>query len=1663
MAIARALRQPAARVALAYLAISWLWILASDTLVNLALGQDLGALAQTYKGLAFVAVTSLALYLLARRHFSTAQPHPDRVAIPRPWLPPAVFALMALGLIATGLFVFHMQRQHILETAEEQLRAVGTLREEQIEEWLADARANAHYFGQRSLLVEEFEAWVAAGGQDPVRLARIQRRLASIRDDYGYRDVSLFDRQGQYRISLQPNEHLAEHRPEALGVIARDEPLLVDFHLHGPNHEPAVGMMAPLAVGSGAGQRSVGALFFSLPARQGLFGRLSRWPGPSPSGETVLMRREGDGLRALFASRAPSRQGLGALFPRPDPRMSAFRVNQGERGVLRDAVDYAGKPVLAYGSPVKGTPWILVTKLDRAEVERPMNRLARATALVVALLLAASGLATWLWWRAQSSSQQAQLLGKELERQVLAKRYDTLSRYASDVILLTDDSGLILEANERVQGLYGYTREELIGQHSTLLLPPGTQEDFHRRRTETLAAGQLLFEAEHQRKDGSRFPVEVNAHVIELHGLRHGHLTIRDISERQAAAEQLRMQAMVLDQIQDQITLTDLAGRITYVNDALCRNTGFARDQILGQDVSVFGNDPGADASQAQIARATLGDGHWQGRIIMVTADGGKIFIDLRTTLIRDAHDQPVCMVGVGNDITQRLRAEQELSEREARYRAVIETSPDGFWMLDREGRLLEVNDAYCQRSGYRREELLGKAISDLDAREDAAEAARHALQVMETGSALFEALHRAKDGSVWLVEVNTTYSPIQGGRFFVFLRDVHRRNRADALLRTRLQLSDRALKDSLDSLMKAALDAAERFTGSRIGFFHFVDPDQETIALQAWSSNTVDKMCTIEAQRQAKGQHYPVSKAGVWADAIRQRQPIMHNDYELLAGRQGLPPGHAPVLRELVVPILRADRVVAVLGVGNKASPYDQDDVAVTEQLASMVMDVVDRKRAEEDLARSNARLLEAQRIAKLGNWEFDVVNGEVTWSPQVYVITGLDPNRTPPDFEAHGKLLHPDDFPIFERDVARALNDGTPYVHELRVVRPNGEIRHMWATGQVAKNADGRVTRLYGTIQDVTERKQAEARLDLAMHFDALTGLPNSRWLLPHLAENMAGPESGRHALLVLNVDRFAQLNESLGRDAGDRALVALARRWSALLPDGSILVRLDADQFAVLWQGGPTAPEAGLANSNLEVFELAEALLASMAEPVPLGEQAPAVALTLSVGVALYPDDAGDATTLLHAAEDAMRNAKAEKGNQFRFYDRRHAQAAVEWFETEGALRLALAEGGLYLDYQPQVDAFNGQVVAAEALIRWRRNGESIPPGRFIHVVEATDLAEPVSRWVLHTACRQARQWLERQHPLRVAVNIFSDHVTSGHLLEDVGQALAESGLPARLLELEVVESSLLANPEVATQTLRQLKELGVGLALDDFGTGYSSLGYLKNYPFDVLKIDQLFARNVNRDAEDAAIVRSTISLGHNLGMRVLAEGIETTPQLRFMARYGCDALQGYLMSRPIPADELETLLAKRPDLRPDGATDGEHTRGILVVEDEPLEAELLAMDLESEGYRVHLCEDMEGALRILGRERIDLVLSDHYLRGETTGVQLLRKLLRLFPDIPRVMMSGTEDKSVVVDAVNQAGIRAFLPKPIDPESLRDTLAAILREGEVSAPGSALLKKA
>ena len=450
-------------------------------------------------------------------------------------------------------------------------------------------------------------------------------------------------------------------------------------------------------------------------------------------------------------------------------------------------------------------------------------------------------------------------------------------------------------------------------------------------------------------------------------------------------------------------------------------------------------------------------------------------------------------------------------------------------------------------------------------------------------------------------------------------------------------------------------------------------------------------------------------------------------------------------------------------------------------------------------------------------------------------------------------------------------------------------------------------------GTGSDITERKQAEQRVHHVAQHDALTGLPNRSLLQDRLRQAVA--YANRNGLpvwvMLIDLDRFKFVNDSMGHKAGDVLLMTIAARLKSALRDTDTVARLSGDEFVIVLS---EHPDQKLAE------HIVQRVMDSVARPLMLGTHE--FFVTCSVGVAVYPLHNAPAESLIEHADIAMYHAKKRGRNNYQFYTPAMNEEALERIKIEGALRNALERNEFVLHYQPQVHLGSGEIVGMEALIRWRHPELGmVAPNRFIGVAEETGLIVPIGAWVMRTACAQNMAWQQAGlGNLRVAVNLSARQFVAADLVPSLEAVLADTGLAPACLEIELTESLFMSDITPAVETLHRIKALGVNLSIDDFGTGYSSLSYLSRFPIDVLKIDRSFVNDIGTGIHQSPIVASIITLAHNLKLAVIAEGVETLAQLDYLRSQGCDEMQGYYFSRPLPADEFEQLLRQGRSLPP-----------------------------------------------------------------------------------------------------------------------------------------------
>ena len=574
-------------------------------------------------------------------------------------------------------------------------------------------------------------------------------------------------------------------------------------------------------------------------------------------------------------------------------------------------------------------------------------------------------------------------------------------------------------------------------------------------------------------------------------------------------------------------------------------------------------------------------------------------------------------------------------------------------------------------------------------------------------------------------------------------------------------------------------------------------------------------------------------------------------------------------------------------------------------------------------DVANHQASLETAQRIAHLGSWEWNLQRNEVYWSPETFRILGLAPNAVTPSVDRFLAQVHADDRAAAEQAISDLVRTGEFSGRLVRVVRPDGSVRHVQLQGLGAFDARGAINQLAGTIQDVTELKEAEQRIRHLAYYDRATGLPNRQFFTERLAQALALAKRhhGQLGVLALDLDQFKRINDTLGHTTGSELLAAVARRLADAVrdadtlgrPDGEspvpveasdVIARLEGDEFCLLI--------TDLAQYH-DAAKVARRLLQELRKPFRVGQRE--MVITASIGLALYPLDGEDADSLLKNAGAAMHFAKEQGRDNYQFYSRAMNATALQKLSMESQLRKALERTEFLLHFQPKIQLASGQIVGLEALIRWRHPELGlVRPGDFIPVAEETGLIVPIGDWVLRSACLQNQAWRSAGYPsVHVAVNIASPHFRQGGLVASVAAALKESALDPALLEVELTESMLMHNVDATLITLSQLKDMGVRLAIDDFGTGYSSLSYLKRFPLDTLKIDRSFVKDLPHDPEDAAITRAIIAMAHSLKLAVVAEGVETAEQLAFLQQHGCEVVQGFLFSEPVGAENLGAMLA------------------------------------------------------------------------------------------------------------------------------------------------------
>ena len=568
----------------------------------------------------------------------------------------------------------------------------------------------------------------------------------------------------------------------------------------------------------------------------------------------------------------------------------------------------------------------------------------------------------------------------------------------------------------------------------------------------------------------------------------------------------------------------------------------------------------------------------------------------------------------------------------------------------------------------------------------------------------------------------------------------------------------------------------------------------------------------------------------------------------------------------------------------------------------------------ASEMLNENQRALAASQRIAKLGNWVHDVTQERLTWSDQLFQILGYQPGEIEPTHHAFLSRVHIDD----RNRVDAWIHQNTEFLDSAsidhKVVLPNNDVYSVRQQMECVRDKEGALIQLQAVVQDFTEVRLAEQKINQLAYYDSLTSLPNRVLFRDHLDNCLAIAKRKNLtlAVLFLDLDDFKRINDTLGHQVGDLLLQSVANRLQESLKgkqfelsnggikNDSMVARMGGDEFTIL------LPDV---NSVWDAKLLAKKIITDLSQSYAVAETE--IFTSPSIGISIYPDNGASAEDLLRNADMAMYSAKNAGKKMYKAHSKAMDAAAQKNYRIDASLRSALNNDEFTVFYQPQLDLATGRISAVESLIRWTSNYIGyVSPADFIPIAEENGLIVPIGEWVLRTSCAQAQEWNKTGFPVgKVAVNISVLQFARPDFPLTIERILDETGLPASQLELEITESLLASDTHGTVETLNKLKDIGVELSIDDFGTGYSSLSQLKNFPIDRVKIDQSFIQGVSYCRDDAAIARAIVAMSHSMKIKVLAEGVETVEQLDFLRANGCDEVQGYLISRPQPAADLE----------------------------------------------------------------------------------------------------------------------------------------------------------
>jgi diguanylate cyclase (GGDEF)-like protein/PAS domain S-box-containing protein len=973
------------------------------------------------------------------------------------------------------------------------------------------------------------------------------------------------------------------------------------------------------------------------------------------------------------------------------------------------------------------------------------------------------------------------------------------------------------------------------------------------------------------------------------------------------------------------ITRIDAAGHFIEVNQRFCHMLGYTRDELVGRparDVTVP-EDYGPGAVFREQARRGLAVAkvHTSEKRYL-HKDGSHLWARRTLSPAFDEHGKLRDAISIVEDITERKAAEEAARVERVLLRTIINALPDFVHVKDAHGRVQLGNTAWLASRGLTEAEVHGKTVFDMFPAAMAQRMDKQDRQVIATGAPVrdeeFPIVLRDHSGTAvtrWSATTKVPMRDEQGNIVGIvgFSRDITPRRRLERE-RAMQHAVARALSESR-SVQQTMPDLIHTICGAMewsYGAYWLWDTTSESLKRSAWWSD-------IEPEFDAADEVYwkeltTLYTTGLLGKAwLEQRATWVSDVAEMSGFRRAASCKKLGLRSAFAFPIVAADERVGIIEFfGRDAREADEALLEVSDAVSKQIGQFILRKEAEESLQESEQQLRAVFDQADVGMAMTALDMKYLRVNDKYCGIVGYDRAEllnmrvSEVNLEANVDAMREYRSRMLHENIAATTV-------EKQLVRKDGSLVWVSMATSLVRGSDGTPRHFIAVIQDISETKRAaealkesEEQFRVLAHYDLLTGLPNRALFYDRLAHALAQARRNRWwlAVMFIDLDRFKNVNDTFGHAAGDLLLKQVSERLADCVRSDDTVGRLSGDEFAIVLSR-LTAPS--------DASVVANKIIDSLNKPFSL--EGTELFVSVSIGITVFPTDSVDQDALIRNADVAMYRAKDRGRNNFQFYTPEMNRRTREMLNMESELRRAVERDELVLHYQPKVSLKTGQITGVEALLRWQHPERGlVPPGDFIPLLEETGLVVQAGEWVLRAVCRQLNEWRSAGvQVVPVAVNLSARQFLSRDLGAKIKAILAESGVEAGLLEVEITESAIMNDIGEANRTLEYLQSIGVKSAIDDFGTGYSSLGYLKRFPLKALKVDRSFVSEITTDADDANITQAVISMAHSLGLIVIAEGVETEAQLAYLLRYGCDEVQGYLFSRPLPAPGCAAAIA------------------------------------------------------------------------------------------------------------------------------------------------------